>query len=455
MAELPLILGRAWIFLLVHLWQTSLVLLPILLLARTMRRAPARSLHWLWSIALAKTIVPFAAVTALLRAIGIGLSADGGSGATDATAATLATVYSVLHPQSLARFDLGGSVAAALSILWIAGVFYGLARLARGARTPVRSVGVETLPPPLRDRIEAARQAACIPRERLRVLRCDCIPHVGGLVRPTIRIPVSIIARLDGDELRAVLIHEETHRRRRDPARALFCRLVSIGFFFYPPVQVVLRSLHEATEWLCDERVLRAGVDSRVYGRALAKTIRMGLFPIAQPSAAGARGGVKLRARFDRILDPGRFPNMTRHTLILAGVLVLFAVTALIPSPIIAGESEGVAPTKSAQEQAQIELDKMPVMIPKSYVQPAYPEQERKDGIEGMVLLSVVIRKDGSVGAVKPVQEVEGHPAFTEASMKAVGQWRFEPGEKDGKAVECEVRIPVKFALDKDTKKDS
>jgi outer membrane biosynthesis protein TonB len=34
----------------------------------------------------------------------------------------------------------------------------------------------------------------------------------------------------------------------------------------------------------------------------------------------------------------------------------------------------------------------------------------------------------------------------------AVRKWRFEPGEIDGDPVSCEVKIPIKFALDEDSK---
>lgn len=458
MAEILAFLSDAWLAIALHFWQTTIVLMPVFLFARLMRTAPARSLHALWSIALVKTLIPFAAVSALLRAAGVAFPAGGGGEPSAATAATLATVHAVLYPGRLVdtRFgDAGGTLAVALSAFWIGGVLYGLLRLARRSAESAGEKDAADLPPDLGARIERARRAASIPAGRLRVVDAPCIPHVRGLLRPTIRVPASVVARLGADELLAVLIHEETHRRRRDPGQALLHRICGILLFFYPPVRVVLRSLHEATEWVCDEQVLRAGIDPALYGRALAKTIRMGLFPIAQPSAAGARGGSKLRARFDRISNPGRFSNMNRHTVLLAGVLVLFAAAALIPSPLVAGDAGSAPPEKAAPEKGNVDLDKAPVMIPKSFVQPVYPEQERKDGVQGTVLLSVVVKEDGSVGAVKPLQDVEGHPAFTESAMKAVAQWRFEPGEKDGKAVECQVGIPIKFALDGGEKKPS
>jgi hypothetical protein len=45
-------------------------------------------------------------------------------------------------------------------------------------------------------------------------------------------------------------------------------------------------------------------------------------------------------------------------------------------------------------------------------------------------------------------QPVEGHPAFSDAAIAAVRQWRFEPARLDGRPVAITVVVPVRFALD-------
>ena len=64
------------------------------------------------------------------------------------------------------------------------------------------------------------------------------------------------------------------------------------------------------------------------------------------------------------------------------------------------------------------------------------------------MLLHVEVLEDGTPGAIEAKEEVEDHPAFTEAAIVAVRQWRFEPGEADGEPAVCKVSIPVVFRLE-------
>ena len=106
--------------------------------------------------------------------------------------------------------------------------------------------------------------------------------------------------------------------------------------------------------------------------------------------------------------------------------------------------AETGTPAESAEE-AKIDVDQMPV--PKTTVQPKYPEKARKAGIQGMVLLKVKVSETGSVESVQVEEGVEGHTELDEAAVEAVKQWSFEPAQKDGEPVAIEVAIPVQFRL--------
>ena len=49
-----------WRALATHLWQSTLVIVPILVLARLMRRAPAGVVHALYTLGLVKLLLPLA-----------------------------------------------------------------------------------------------------------------------------------------------------------------------------------------------------------------------------------------------------------------------------------------------------------------------------------------------------------------------------------------------------------
>lgn len=80
--------------------------------------------------------------------------------------------------------------------------------------------------------------------------------------------------------------------------------------------------------------------------------------------------------------------------------------------------------------------------------QPAYPEQARKDGSEGTVILAIEILENGRPGSVA-VQRSSGHEELDEAAVKAVKNWRFTAARNSqtGQAVSCRTKLPVTFTL--------
>ena len=56
-----------------------------------------------------------------------------------------------------------------------------------------------------------------------------------------------------------------------------------------------------------------------------------------------------------------------------------------------------------------------------------YPDEARRRGIEGEVVVELVVRRDGSVGDARIVRRLSA--ALDERALRAVRQWRFEPGK--------------------------
>jgi TonB family protein len=77
-------------------------------------------------------------------------------------------------------------------------------------------------------------------------------------------------------------------------------------------------------------------------------------------------------------------------------------------------------------------------------VDPAYPQDLMHDRVEGVVVLYAVIHADGSVGDVRVLEGFDER--LNENARKALAQWRFRPGTKDGQPVDIEavVRVPFK-----------
>lgn len=79
---------------------------------------------------------------------------------------------------------------------------------------------------------------------------------VTGVLRPVLVVP----RELEGAALDAVLVHELTHLRRRDPLLGMFESALATLFFFWPPARLAARWLSLAREQACDLAVLKAQV---------------------------------------------------------------------------------------------------------------------------------------------------------------------------------------------------
>ena len=75
---------------------------------------------------------------------------------------------------------------------------------------------------------------------------------------------------------------------------------------------------------------------------------------------------------------------------------------------------------------------------------PIYPAAAMQAKTEGIVVLDTVIGTDGSVQHVQPIS---GPDTLSGAAVDAVKWWRFEPYQKDGRAVRAHTMLEVDFRL--------
>jgi protein TonB len=73
-----------------------------------------------------------------------------------------------------------------------------------------------------------------------------------------------------------------------------------------------------------------------------------------------------------------------------------------------------------------------------------YPPDARAKGVEGTVILDVIIAADGTV---KDLTVLSGDGALAFAAVTAVQQWVFEPTLLNGEPVEVETTTAVTFTL--------
>ena len=76
---------------------------------------------------------------------------------------------------------------------------------------------------------------------------------------------------------------------------------------------------------------------------------------------------------------------------------------------------------------------------------PPYSEEARKAKYQGVVVLSAIVRKDGTIEIVKVVRGLG--LGLDENAIQALKQWKFRPGMKNGVPVDVALNIEVNFSL--------
>ncbi|PYX00907.1 MAG: hypothetical protein DMG86_11410 [Acidobacteria bacterium] len=77
-------------------------------------------------------------------------------------------------------------------------------------------------------------------------------------------------------------------------------------------------------------------------------------------------------------------------------------------------------------------------------VQPSYPQQALRAGLQGPVVLQAWIARDGTIRELKLIR---GSLLLGQAAYEAVKQWRYKPYLRNGHAVEAQTYVTVDFRL--------
>jgi TonB family protein len=83
--------------------------------------------------------------------------------------------------------------------------------------------------------------------------------------------------------------------------------------------------------------------------------------------------------------------------------------------------------------------------VPLQKVDPKYPPTLMTERVTGEVILYAVIRRDGSVDSIQLVRGIDQQ--LDANAIKALRQWKFRPGAKQGTPVELEAIVHIPFRL--------
>jgi TonB family protein len=119
--------------------------------------------------------------------------------------------------------------------------------------------------------------------------------------------------------------------------------------------------------------------------------------------------------------------------------------TVTITPTATAGPSNAAGPSSHGCEHEVT----APVLI--NRVEPEYPEDARKGGLEGRVVLEAIIAKDGSVEDARVLKSATY--SLDQFAIKALHQWRYKPALCGDRPVRVYLTVTVTFSLNRGNKK--
>ena len=169
-------------------------------------------------------------------------------------------------------------------------------------------------------------------------IECDHIsaPLTYRANRPIIMFPPAFTSHLSDEELRAVIVHECAHIKRRDALLLTFAALIRSLFFVQPLLWIATRQASMLSERACDEIVVDNALDAAPYAELLARIASR--VPNHQTAIELAAGFIISRDTFfkrvEAILIYGshRFKSLPKWAAVmtvLAGMLAVFGAVAL------------------------------------------------------------------------------------------------------------------------------
>jgi TonB family protein len=264
-------------------------------------------------------------------------------------------------------------------------------------------------------------------------------------------------------KLTPVLAHEKIHIQQYHTLDLLLIEIAIILQWFNPFAWFAGRSMKSIHEFLADEGVLKKGFLQSDY-QTLILNEAMGL----QVNNLTNNFNVSLLKNRIKMMTKTRSASWTLVK-VMAAIPAFFAVLIFFTAGTVnnlaaqntqqqvkpAEEQKVVTQEKSkAQEPVFTVVETMPSFpggqeaMSKYLVENIkYPQEAKKNGVQGTVFVTYIVETDGTVSNVKVLRGFESE-CDAEAFRVVSSMPNWTPGKQKGQAVRVQFNLPIKFKLD-------
>ena len=343
-----------------HLWQSTMIVLTMWILAQALRKNRAGTRYWLWMAASIKFLVPFSVLIAAGESIRTAMQSPMQRFDVAAAVDQFAEPFPASPPPFAIAMQTGNvhhgiSIAPFLLVIWACGFLAVLVSWGRSWWRIHRAVQ-QALPLSLPLAVPVLSSKSLLE------------PGVFGLFRPVLLLPEGILDHLEKAQLEAILAHESCHVRRRDNLTFAIHMVVEALFWFHPLVWWIRTRLVAERELACDEAVLQAGSEAEVYAEGILNVCK---FYVESPLACvSGVSGSDLKKRIVRIMSE----KVELRLGLGRKILLAAAGVAIVALPIVLGLGHTV------ELLAQSNADAAAASLPKYEVATIKPAKDDEPG---------------------------------------------------------------------------
>jgi TonB family protein len=273
-------------------------------------------------------------------------------------------------------------------------------------------------------------------------------PITIGIRRKLVLLPPEMLAVLPEAELRTAIAHEFAHMHRHDFLKNLLYELLSLPVRFHPVHGMTRDRLTETREMACD-RLAANLTDHYQYARSLLRlaSLFVNEMPVRTPHTIGIFDATTFERRVMRLTRKPAIPSVLRRltattacVLLGAGTCATTFALSIHVDALAAGDEQHASGTTGP---VAVRSDVMQKQIVKK-VTPVYPEEAKKERIQGKVQLDAVI---GKAGEVEELKVFSGPKELQQSALDAVRQWTYKPFLVNGQPVDVKTTINVIYSL--------
>lgn len=235
-----------------------------------------------------------------------------------------------------------------------------------------------------------------------------------------------------------ILAHELGHIRQGHTYDLVLFEVLRALCWFNPVVFLMYREMRQTHEFLADANVLNEAPREDLSRLIASQALGVPALTLANHFSSHTKKRILMLRRSNRK------GSIVMYMLSIPLLAFIFCSTSIAQQPGM------VKKKKMKTESADAANYVMPQALNMGEVRQkiGYPKAAAKKGIEGKVIMGILVDKEGNVAEAKVVGNAPKE--LIDAVASHIEELKFTPGTKDGVPVKTKLKLPFKFELAKE-----